>query len=231
MATVVPTQSTPISKEQAFSALVRTWGPDLTRQLARGLLSLIWIETARGGSVKNFNPGNISANPKTYPGLVWLPPWVAEPTDETSPRNVSLHAAMLKGQAPSAFRAYNSLDEGFIDFVRQIKRSFPEVIAGAQTGSPDDFRVALSQKYSHDYRNVAATKTFESFFKLFDPIVSSLPSAPEVAPPLPLAPGLESESSEPSEPFSGSCQLPEAGFLRGQEFSVPGVQDEPEKKV
>lgn len=35
--------------------------------------------------------------------------------------------------------------------------------------------------------------------------------------------------SEPDSSFSGS-PLPEAGFLRGQKFSVPGIQDEPEKK-
>ncbi len=48
----------------------------------------------------------------------------------------------------------------------------------------------------------------------------------------PLAPGEESpgqSSLEPDSSFSGSPP-PEAGFLRGQKFSVPGVQDEPEKK-
>lgn len=42
--------------------------------------------------------------------------------------------------------------------------------------------------------------------------------------------GSGSQSSEQSEPCSGSSHLPEAGFLRGQKYSVPGVQDEPEKK-
>lgn len=50
--------------------------------------------------------------------------------------------------------------------------------------------------------------------------------------PNPLVLGEESPgllSSEPDSSFSGS-PLPEAGFLRGQKFSVPGIQDEPEKK-
>lgn len=36
--------------------------------------------------------------------------------------------------------------------------------------------------------------------------------------------------SSPPESEHCSISLPEAGFLRGQKYSVPGIQDEPEKK-
>lgn len=136
-----------------------------------------------------------------------------------------LHAAMLKNQAPSAFRAYDSLSQGFADFVTQLRHSFPEVINAARTGTPDSFRVALSQKYSRDYQNPKATATFQDLWTLFDPVVSLLPSEVAAVPLVDPATGQESSSSEPLEPFCGS-PLPEAGFVRGQPYDVPGIEDE-----
>ncbi len=227
----VPTVKTPITRGQAFGALQEAWGPGLTRELARGLLSLVWIETG-AGNLNNNNPGNISASSQ-YSGKVWRPPWFAEPTPETSAQNVRLHAAMLANQAPSAFRAYDALSQGFSDFVAQLTHTFPEVLSAAQSGTPDTFRQALSQKYSRDYRNVKATDTFTKLWAEFDPLVSGLSSAVAVAAAVPLVPsvpGSESESSEPSDSSCGTSPLPEGGFLRGQEFSVPGIEDD-EKKV
>ena len=207
MSIEVPMTGTPIDKVGAFSALKAAWGEGLTRELARGLLSLVWIETGAGKSMKNFNAGNISASSK-YTGKVWRPTWFAEPTADTSPRDRDLHEKMLKGQAPSAFRAYDSLAQGFQDFVAQLQHTFPEVLVNAETGTPDTFRQALAQKYSHDYSNPKATATFTSLWRDFDPIVLSLPSsAPEVtATADPLAdplPGLPTGSSQLPLPYSG----------------------------
>jgi len=117
------------------------------------LMALVWIETARGASVQNNNLGNISAG-RSWPNDAWRPPWFdLEGGTAATDRNVALHEAMLRGQAPEAFRAYTSLEMGALDFVRTLKGSFPEVLAAAQSGDATAFRDALAQKYSKDYRN------------------------------------------------------------------------------
>ena len=126
-------------------------------------------------AIKNFNPGNISAS-DNYAGMLWRPPWYPEPTSDTPQRHADLHKAMLNKAAPSGFRAYGSLEDGFRDFVNQLRHSFPEVVAAAENGTPDQFRQALSQKYSHDYRNPQATATFEKLQAGFAPLVAHLPS-------------------------------------------------------
>ncbi len=175
MAAVVAAKNTPISKEQALAALQKAWGVVMSRELARSLLSLIWIETAGTQAMKNFNPGNISASDQ-YSGMLWRPPWYPEPTSDTPQKYADLHKAMLNKTAPSGFRAYGSLEDGFRDFVNQLRHSFPEVVAAGEHGTPDQFRQALSQKYSHDYRNPQATATFEKLQAGFAPVVAHLPS-------------------------------------------------------
>lgn len=67
----------------------------------------------------------------------------------------------------------------------------------------------------------------------WEPILLSAPAS-EIIADLPLDSGL-SESGSPSpssgEPSTSSLngKLPEAGFLRGEKYSVPGIQDEPKK--
>lgn len=173
MSVEVPAKTTPVTKEQALAALQRAWGP-LSRELAASLLSLVWIETG-GGKLQNFNPGNISAGSQ-YTGMVWRPPWYPEPGPNTPQKMADLHRAMLNKTAPSAFRAYATLEAGFTDFVNQLKHTFPEVVAAAEHGTPDQFREALSQKYSHDYRNPQATATFTKLRESFVPVVAHLPS-------------------------------------------------------
>lgn len=172
----VPRKNTPITAQQAVTALLSNWtGEPLTQQQATLLLSLAWIETAQGKAVQNFSPGNVSASEK-WPGKAWRPPWYPEQGPDATPRNISLHAAMLKGQAPSAFRAFDTIDQGFKDWIGTLHSSFPEVIEAAKTGDADAFRVALSKKYSGDYKNTKATATFQSFQKTFLPMLSSLPT-------------------------------------------------------
>jgi len=113
-------------------------------------MALVWLETARGKSVQNFNLGNISAG-ESFEGNAWRPPWFTP--DDDSDRNVKLHQAMLEGRAPRAFRAYDTLEAGAADFMRQLHRTFPEVLDAAADGDPTGFRDALAQKYSKDYEN------------------------------------------------------------------------------
>jgi hypothetical protein len=171
---VVPRITTPISEGEAAGVVVRAYhdlfGRDPTKRALVAMLSLIWIETARGRAVKNHNLGNITSS-ETRDGDAWRPPWFdfdgGDPAAMTD-RNLSLHEQMLQGKAPRAFRAYGSAEIGAADFVRQLRSSFPEVLEAAELGDPDLFRIALSQKYSKDYANPAATKAFAEFFDLFD---------------------------------------------------------------
>lgn len=162
---VVPRKNTPVSEDSAHQAISRAYGETFgkspeTNELAL-LHALVWIETAQGKSVQNFNLGNITAS-ENFPGDAWRPPWF-ELDENSSPRDTELHELMLKGKAPRAFRSYPSLEAGARDFVRTLRASFPEVLIAARESDSEKFRVALSQKYSKDYSDPAAGKTLETF--------------------------------------------------------------------
>ena len=193
---IVSRQNTPVSAQQCVSALMSAWpssGGVLTRELATSLLALCFIETGSGKSMQNYSPGNITAS-SAWTGDAWRPTWFTI-TDSSSQRDKDLNAAMQKGQAPSAFRAYSDLAEGFEDFSRVLITQFPEVIAAGRSGDADQFRVALSKKYSGDYKNIAATKTFQQLFQTFTPLVQDLP--PELVRPAPAPPLSHGPQSSP----------------------------------
>lgn len=166
---IVPRQNTPVTEQQARDAFgrayVREFGVMPTSDEAALLLALVWIETGAGRSVQNFSPGNVTAS-ETYEGNAWRPPWF-ELSPASTDRERQLHADMLAGKAPRAFRAFATLEAGMTDFVHVLRRNFPEVLSAAKRGNPDAFRVALSQAYSGDYKNAAATKTLSSFMTEF----------------------------------------------------------------
>lgn len=146
--TPAPMDSLPGLVEAGFSS----HGVALTPIQRVNFASLVAIETARGSAIKNNNPGNLSAGTH-YEGAVWRPPWF---DDVSSP----LHAAMLRGEAPSAFRAYSTLEEGARDFARLLLTPlYVPVMQAADQSDADVFRQALSEHYSHDYKNPKATTT------------------------------------------------------------------------
>jgi len=122
------------------------------------LAVLVALETGRGSSMYNNNVGNISASPN-YAGMVWRPPWFDPAEAAGNPRNEALHREMLAGRAPSAFRAYEGIQDGARDFARVVAKNFPEVLAASLVPNADTFRAALARKYSPDYANPAATKS------------------------------------------------------------------------
>lgn len=169
---IVPTVSTPISAEHARDALLAA-SPGLDRESAALLLALIWIETGRG-HLLNHNAGNITAS-ASWPGAAWRPPWFSP--EQTDPRMAALHEKMIAGQAPSAFRAYNSASEGFADFVRVLKSQFKSVLEAAASGDPADFVKALhDSRYSTDY-NASHIGPIASLRDLFVPLVAHLPAS------------------------------------------------------
>jgi hypothetical protein len=168
---VVSAVATPISAEHARDAL-RASMPGIDRESAALLLALIWVETARGTGCFNWNVGNITAS-DAWGGGAWRPPWF---DNVSTPRLAELHARMLAGQAPSAFRAYDSLPDGFADFVRTLQHSFPSVLHAAATGDAAAFVAALhDSRYSTDY-TAAHIPTFRELAAHFAELVASFPA-------------------------------------------------------
>jgi hypothetical protein len=156
---VVPRQNTPLPMSalpgligEAFERI----GRPLTPTQEVNLAVLAAIETGRGAKTQNFNIGNISAAPN-YAFEVWRPPWFEPPFANASLER--LHAKMKAGQAPSAFRAYTTAEEGAEDFARQLLKSYPNVLDAAKTVNANALRVELSKAYSKDYADPRHTAT------------------------------------------------------------------------
>jgi hypothetical protein len=168
---VVPAVATQMSAEHARDAL-RASMPGIDRESAALLLALIWVETGQGVHCFNWNVGNITAS-DAWGGGAWRPPWFAPSSD---PHLSELHTRMLAGQAPSAFRAYDSLPQGFADFVHTLQSSFPSVLKAAATGDAAAFVAALhDSRYSTDY-NASHIPTFRTLATHFAELVASFPA-------------------------------------------------------
>lgn len=176
---IVPRQQTRIGKEELLAALRNE---DLPEPALPLLAALVWIETGAGVKCQNFNVGNITAS-ESYSGSAWRPPWYELSADASS-RDIALHEAMQKGQAPRAFRAYGSLSAGVHDFAAVLHRSFPGVISAAEAGDPDAFRVELSRAYSRNYLNTASTATLKTFQAQFGGHPKGPAGAPSSSPSL-----------------------------------------------
>jgi hypothetical protein len=166
---VVPMTTTRLAADAAKSHVEGAWpvvfGRTPDREELALMMALVWIETARGNSIQNFNFGNITV-PESYSGKAWRPPWF-EVTPESSERNKSLHEAMLAGKAPKAFKAYDTAGEGALDYLAFTKRVFPNVLEAAKSGDADTFRQELAKGYSKDYENPKATATLATFQREF----------------------------------------------------------------
>jgi hypothetical protein len=174
---IVPAVVTPITAEEARVALVAAM-PGIDRETGTLLLALVWIETARG-HLMNFNAGNITASDK-WTGNAWRPPWFELSTANT-PHLLELHEKMLHGQAPSAFRAYGSLLEGFQDFARVLQHQFKSVLEAAKTGDARAFVTALHDSgYSRDY-SPAHVPSFASLQADLGPLFAGFPTAAMVS--------------------------------------------------
>lgn len=129
---IVPRVATPKSLEVIAAELRDAYAAEIGRQpdatTAELLTAQILIETANGASIKNNSPGNIAAS-ATWPGDAWRPPWFDEPTEATKPRDRALHAEMLAGKAPSAFRSFDTFERGMRDYVGTLQRQFPSILA------------------------------------------------------------------------------------------------------
>lgn len=156
LTTPVPLEVIPDLIEGAFHVL----GTRISREQKVNLTSLVAIETDRGKSVQNGNLGNISAG-ASYAGKVWRPPWFSV-SESSPPSMLALNRKMLDGKAPSAFRAYDSVQVGAVDFARLLlSPPYAPLMRAADGNDVDAFRRELARRYSPDYENAAVTRTLE----------------------------------------------------------------------
>lgn len=184
---VVARQNTPLSKEHA-AKLVRAKLRELGLPASAGpiLTGYSWgIETGRGKSSQNHSLGNITAT-KDWRGDIWRPPWYSVDAG-SSARNLELHEQMLKGQAPSAFRAYGSFDEGVEDYLRFLNQPhFRPIIDAASLNDPGRTIAAIkSTSYAPEADLIKHTATL---LQLRDELQPLFPDAPvgSVEPPNPV---------------------------------------------
>lgn len=160
---VVPRLSTPVGMQalpDLVEAAFHVLGTRLTPTQKVNLGALVAIETNRGRSIQNGNLGNLSAG-ASFSGPVWRPPWF-EVTPASSARDLALNQAMHEGRAPSAFRAYDSVQQGAVDFARfLLGRAYAPILEAANGNDADAFRRAIAASYSGDYKNAAVTRTLE----------------------------------------------------------------------
>lgn len=207
---IVPRVSTPQSLAAIADALVNAYvvqfGREPDQTTAELLTAQIMVETASGQAIKNHSPGNISASAR-WTGDAWRPPWFDEPTETTSARDRALHAAMLEGKAPSAFRAFRTLEDGMADYVHTLARQFPIILAAR---TPSELAQAIFDSgYTRDHTPSETSPTLHALVGrvreagLFDAL-------PKAQLPAPASPG----SSSPAAP-RGYSFVPVPAIARG----------------
>jgi hypothetical protein len=151
---------TPMSRDELRAGIAQS-APTWTSNQVEMFTALALIETAQGKKVIQYNIGNIAAGgyvagvEKLWTTAnIWRPAWYE---DTASP----LHATMLAGKAPSAFRAYHDKQEGINAFVATLQsKRYDALREAAKAGDVAAF-VRELKAYSPDYGPKHVT-SFES---------------------------------------------------------------------
>ena len=150
----VPATRTPLTRDATAASLVpayvRVFGSPPDRNRAELLLAQVWLENANGQSIIDRNIGNLSTSPSSG-GDFWRPPWFdleavnALPDDDKhKARYLMLNQRMQAGQAPSAFRAFDTFDQGFDAWLRVLgSPSKAPILAAASSGDANAFAKAI----------------------------------------------------------------------------------------
>lgn len=144
---VVPRAATPLSEGDSIRFFLQRYlhafGRLPTRRKAAGLMTLLWHETGRGRSIIQHNWGNLAA-PATSLSMVdyWEPEWVDDdliaelPEGARKRRLENLRAQAENGQAPVAFRAFGSHEEGADAWLALLQRDHLRHILSAASRGP-----------------------------------------------------------------------------------------------
>lgn len=166
----VPAIETPVTETQAVSILTEllpvmlgfTGNDKLPPEpVAIYTLALAWVETNHGRSVIQNNAGNVSCRDDGSVDF-WRPPWFSG----DNPKYAELHERMLRGQAPRAFRAYDTALLGWADFLREVVRRKPLLAAMAANDAGAVVQALHDTNYSKDY-GAQHVPTFESLARDF----------------------------------------------------------------
>lgn len=166
----VPRLRTPLPMPLAASELVRALRKagveDLDRDMCALLLAQIALETAQGNACDNHNPGNMTARDSSGREF-FRPAWFT--VDASSPANlVDLHAQMLKGQAPNAFRSFPDFPTGFDDHAHELVHNFVAIPQSARSGDALQVAAAIrSSRYTPGINITAVAASLDSLRKQF----------------------------------------------------------------
>lgn len=144
------------------------------------VMAQIWLENGRGRAFIQYNWGNHSTYPnKNVP--YWRPSWY-EVTEASSARLRALHEKMLAGEAPQAFRAFDSHAQGLAHHFRTFQpgQRYHPLLTAAATGDPLAFAQAIwDTRYTRDYAPAVAAKSYGTLAKelLQKGLFDSLPKA------------------------------------------------------
>jgi hypothetical protein len=167
---------TPLTRDETAARFVPAYravfGEEPDRNRAELLLALAWLENANGQSFIQFNWGNLSVKPSDADAY-WRPPWFdlaeveALPEGAKKARLLDVHARMVAGKAPEAFRAFGSHEEGLAAWLRLLKAR-PAILDAASSGDSTRFAHAIfSTRYCPD---VECRDAGPSYGKLRDQI-------------------------------------------------------------
>ncbi len=157
----VPALRTPLTRDATAAALVpayvRVFGVEPDRNRAELLLAQVWLENDNGQAIIQRNIGNLSGDA----GSFWRPPWfdadaieALPDSDPSKARYLRLHKLMLVGQAPSAFRAFDTFEQGFDAWLRLLgSPAKAAILHAASSGDANAFAAHLhAANRSTDFR-------------------------------------------------------------------------------
>ncbi len=130
----VEAQRTPVTRADLRGAIGRAYEKVTGRPASGTLLDTLTaqasLETASGAQMYNYNFGGIKG---------------ASPSGETAVCRTKEVYGGREMEVRDGFRAYRSLDEGALDYVRLMRGRFGAAVARAEAGDLDGFAYALKQ--------------------------------------------------------------------------------------
>lgn len=130
----VEPEKTPVSRADLRNAIAKAYktvtGKAATANVLDTLTAHASLETGSGGSMYNFNFGGIKGT---------------SPTGETAKTRTKEVIDGKEIEIRDGFRAYHSLDEGALDYVKLMKGRFGGAVSKAESGDLDGFAHALKQ--------------------------------------------------------------------------------------
>lgn len=182
--TLVRATRTPLSGEQAASALRSAWTEVRGEPPSAETLSVLvgqWAhETGRGASMLNYNFGGLKG---TGPSGLSAAYTTREGWGEDATRGVA------------RFRAYGSAEEGARDYVSLLARRYPDAVSAAEQGDAAGFVRGLKARGYFTDNEAAYSKSVQSLAALasragFDALGAGAPSGVIAADDPDLAPAL-----------------------------------------